>query len=255
MTPYTGYILCTSPRSGSTLLCTLLEATGIAGAPESLFYLPDLEDWRDRLGVPTIADEHAQLTALIAAALEHGRAGTDIFALRQQRHSFAFLCQKLAVLYPDAPTDLARLQRAFGNTLFIHLTREDKVAQAVSYLKAEQTGLWHVAPDGSDFERTGQGAPAYDGDAIRAKVQTLTDYDRDWTAWFAEQGIEPLRLSYDELSTAPIATLHRVLESLGLDPQAAAGIEPGVRKMADARSRDWIARFRAEAGLGAGKGV
>ena len=253
MTRYTGYILCTSPRSGSTLLCTLLEATGIAGAPESLFYPPDLEDWRDRLGVPPIPDERDLLSALVAAALHHGRAGTDIFALRQQRHSFAFLCQKLAVLYPDQPTDLARLQRAFGNPLFIHLTRQDKVAQAVSFLKAEQTGLWHVAPDGSDFERTGQGAPAYDAEKIRAKVETLTAYDSDWTAWFRQQGIEPLRLTYHELSAAPAATLHRVLESLGLDPQAADGIEPGVRKMADARSQDWIARFRAEAGVEAGK--
>ena len=255
MTPYTGYILCTSPRSGSTLLCTLLEATGIAGAPESLFYLPDLEDWRQRLGVPPVPGERDLLTALIAAALHHGRAGTGIFALRQQRHSFAFLCAKLALLYPQEPTDLARLQRAFGKLLFLHLTRQDKVAQAVSFLKAEQTGLWHVAPDGSDYERTGQGEPAYDGDAIRAKVEMLTAYDSDWTAWFHQQGIEPLRLAYHELSAAPAATLRRVLESLELDPQAADGIEPGVRKMADARSQDWIARFRAEAGLGAGKDV
>lgn len=255
MTPYTGYILCTSPRSGSTLLCTMLEATGIAGAPESLFYLPDLEDWRERLGVPLVAGERNLLAALIAAALQQGRAGSDIFALRQQRHSFAFLCAKLAVLYPGEPTDLARLQRAFGNVLFIHLTREDKVAQAVSYLKAEQTGLWHVAPDGSDFERTGEGEPDYDGDRIRAKVETLTAYDSDWTAWFAQQGIEPLRLTYDELSADPVATLRGILDRLGLDPQAADGIEPGVRKMADARSQDWIARFHAELGPEAGTEV
>ena len=53
MTPEQSYIICTSPRSGGTLLCTLLTDTGLAGAPESLFYLPEVEDWARRLGVPS----------------------------------------------------------------------------------------------------------------------------------------------------------------------------------------------------------
>ena len=32
-------------------------------------------------------------------------------------------------------------------------SRENKLAQAVSLIKAEQTGLWHIAPDGTELER------------------------------------------------------------------------------------------------------
>ncbi|HMF66717.1 MAG TPA: Stf0 family sulfotransferase, partial [Phyllobacterium sp.] len=32
-----SYVICGTPRSGSTLLCDLLESTGIAGRPASYF--------------------------------------------------------------------------------------------------------------------------------------------------------------------------------------------------------------------------
>ncbi|MEM7269766.1 MAG: Stf0 family sulfotransferase, partial [Pseudomonadota bacterium] len=46
MAAYASYVICTSPRSGSTLLCSLLKASGVAGAPESLFHEPSVEAWR-----------------------------------------------------------------------------------------------------------------------------------------------------------------------------------------------------------------
>lgn len=84
---------------------------------------------------------------MFAAALFRGRAGGALFALRLQRHSVPFFSAQLARLYPDPSTDLARLTAAFGRLRFIHLSRGDKLAQAVSYVKAQQTGLWHRGAD------------------------------------------------------------------------------------------------------------
>lgn len=249
MARYNSYIICTSPRSGSILLCKLLAATGIAGNPASLFYRPTLPDWLTRLGlilVETVA-ERELLETIFEAANRKERGDTAIFGLRQQRHGFDFLCEKLAILHPGNLSDCERIQRIFGTTLFIHLTRTDKLAQAVSYLKAEQTGLWHLAPDGTELERTAPNrAPVYDRDAIRAHVETMTAYDRAWETWFEREAIAPLRLSYDDLSDDPRATLRTILLHLGLDPAAADRVAPGVRKLADETSREWGARFRAE---------
>lgn len=243
-----GYIVCTSPRSGSTLLCRLLAATGIAGDPESLFFRPSLDDWETGLGLSSEgATGRTRLSAILRAAIRAGCGRTPVFGLRQQRHGFDFLCGQLALFHPDATTDLDRLTRTFGPLRFIHLRRDDKLAQAVSYLKAQQTGLWHVAVDGSDWERTGPPQPpVYDIDRIRDCMRLFESYDRGWNAWFDAQGIVPLRVTYAELSAAPVATLARVLDALGLDPSAASGIAPEVRRMADATSTDWIARFQAE---------
>jgi LPS sulfotransferase NodH len=252
MAHYRSYVICTSPRSGSTLLCRMLADTGITGKPASLFYGPSVEDWLTRMKITPqeSATERDVLETVFRAAIDRGTAGTGLFGLRQQRPSFPFLCEKLTVLYPDEPTDRARLERAFGPTLFIHLTRHDKIEQAVSYLKAEQTGLWHAAADGTELERLSPHRdPSYDRDQIRACVETMTAYDNGWLSWFDQEGITPHRISYKDLSDDPVATLRTLLKRLGLDPAAAADITPSVKKLADETSREWVARFRAEEGL------
>ncbi len=249
MGTYDSYIICTSPRSGSTLLCKLLSATGVAGNPESHFHDPSINEWLgyyDLSADPSLS-EREQLSRIFEAAIEYGTGGTGMFGLRLQRHSFDFFTRKLAVLHPGHASDSARLEAAFGKTLFIHLTREDKVEQAVSYVKASQTGLWHQAPDGRELERLSPPQePAYDGELLRAQYEELTACDRDWIDWFASEQIAPLRLTYAALSADPAGALKEVLSALGLDPALAEGVKPGTAKLADATSREWVERFRSE---------
>ena len=249
---YDAYVLCTSPRSGSTLLCKLLTATGCAGCPASYFHRPSIADWATSVDLPPPApeaDEREALAAIFRAVVVAGSGTTGVFGLRLQRHSFGYFMAKLALLHPDAADDAARFRAAFGRVLFVHLTRGDKIAQAISYVKAEQTGLWHMAPDGTELERLAPPrAPIYDAAAIRASVATMTAYDRDWAAWFEMAGVAPMRLTYDALSADPVDTVAQVLDRLGLDRGAAAGITPGVKKLSDGTNEAWAARFRAEAG-------
>ena len=247
--PYRAYVLCTSPRSGSTLLCRLLAASGIAGQPESYFHAPSVESWAAELSRPPApgGDALAFLRAVVDAAIAEGTAGTGLFGLRLQRHSFDFFLAQLARLHPAPRRDRDRFEAAFGRTLFIHLTRADKLAQAVSIVKAEQSGLWHVRPDGSELERLKPHQdPVYDGAAIRRHRDEMLAMDRQWGDWFAQQGIEPLSLTYDELAADPRATLARVLRALGLDARVAGGVAVGVKRLSDETSRAWVERFQAE---------
>lgn len=249
MARYDSYVICTSPRSGSTLLCKLLTATGVAGNPDSHFHDPSLSDWLryyDLTPGPSLPEREV-LARIFSAAKAEGSLETGMFGLRLQRHSFDFFIEKLAVLHPEHASDSGRLQAAFGRTLMVHLSRRDKVKQAVSYVKAQQTGLWHAAPDGTELERLSPPQePAYDAEAIRARYDEVTAYDRTWEEWFAAEEISPLRLTYEALSSDPIGTLHEMLGALGLDRDAAAGVKPGVARLADGTSRDWVARFRSE---------
>ncbi|MCP5082648.1 MAG: sulfotransferase [Alphaproteobacteria bacterium] len=251
MAKYTSYVICTSPRSGSTLLCQLLAATGVAGKPGSYFHDGSISAWLGYydLTPDEAASEREVLAKIFAAAIAEGSAGTGVFGLRLQRHSFDFFSRKLEVLHPDHSSERERFQAAFGRTAFIHLTRTDKIEQAVSYVKAQQTGLWHAAPDGTELERlsTPQ-SPAYAPDKIAANVEEMTAYDRQWENWFKAEGLTPLLLTYAELSADPVNTLKRVLDHLGLDRDAAHGVEPGVAKLADEMSKSWVARFRSERG-------
>ena len=253
MTNNQSYVICTSPRSGSTLLCRLLGATGVAGKPGSHFHEPSISAWLDYYGLTDKAgdnDRHV-LKRIFDAARAHGTAGTDVFGLRLQRHSFDFFVKQLDVLHPGLASDRARFEAAFGRTFFIHLTRPDKLDQAVSYIKASQTGLWHQAPDGTELERLAPPQkPVYDAAKITRQIAEFEAFDEAWDAWFSKEHIEPLRLTYDGLSADPNGTLANVLDRLGLDRRIAANIHPGIAKLADATNREWVSLYLAETDRG-----
>lgn len=243
-----AYVICTAPRSGSTLLCDLLKSTGVAGEPASWFHNSSLDEWARALGVSaTIADEADYVAELFANARHLGSGGGDVFGLRLQRDSGDFFFATLRQLHPDSKSDVEAFESSFGPTRFIHLVREDKVEQAVSCVRAIQTGLWHVAADGSELERSApHREPAYDAVAIREHVETFLESDRHWSAWFSQQRITPMRVSYDLLAREPGSVLRGALANLGLDPTLADDVTPGLQKMADAVSEEWVSRFRAE---------
>ena len=246
---YKSYIICATPRSGSTLLCKLLSATGVAGDPNSYFHQPNISAWLKSLDLtPDIsATRQETLRAVLSAAQQKGLGDTDIFGLRLMRKSFDFLMQQLDLLYPNLASDKERFNAAFGRTLYIHLTRSDKLAQAISLVKANQTGLWHMAPDGTELERMAPPqAPTYDPAQIEQQLQELTAYDGAWENWFKTEKITPLHATYEALAADPTGSLAQILDSLGLDNNAALGIKPGVAKLADDISVLWAQRFRVE---------
>ena len=246
---FDSYVICTTPRSGSTLLCKLLADTGVAGNPDSYFHRPSITAWLDHFDLTPddTVPERDVLRSVFRAAIAKGSLDTGVFGLRMQRESFGFFARKLAVLHPGLSSDIERFHAAFGRTLFIHLSRRDKVQQAISNVKAQQTGLWHAAPDGTELQRLSPARePVYDAAAIRAKVEEVTALDRDWERWFASEAVAPLRLDYEGLAADPLQTLRHVLDALGLDRKAASGVKPGVAKLADETSKVWEARFRSE---------
>ena len=243
-----SYIICTSPRSGSTLLCHLLRATGVAGRPGSLFHVPRLDGWLNDYGLSEtkFATHQDALRAVFAKAREKGAGGTALFGLRMQRPSFPFFMAQLAQLHPGLPNDRARIEAAFGPTLFVYLNRADKLDQAISRVKAEQTGLWHRAADGSELERNGPPAePSYDAAAIAHHLDALTQMDAEWAAWFAAQKVSPMRIEYRALSANPRAELARILAALNLAPEIANQTAIPTAKLADDINTQWRERFRA----------
>lgn len=249
MGPFKSYVICTSPRSGSTLLCRLLGEAGTAGAPESHFHAPSLDKWLGYYGLQNddFSTRQDALKAVFKSAYERGKGASDIFGLRLQHQSVDFFTEQLRVLYPSLPDDTSRIDAAFGKTLFIHLTRENKLDQAISYVKATQSGLWHKASDGTELERLSEPKePAYDADAIAAQLELSVQMETEWEAWFAAEKITPLRITYQDLAAAPYATLERVLHSLDLKCKPRENTTLPVAKLADATNRDWAERFRSE---------
>ena len=245
----TSYIICATPRCGSTLLCDLLHDTGVAGNPHSFFRREDFAEWAEEFNVPVAEwpDHQAFDQSYLEAAVKYGTGTTQLFGMRLMWESLGDLSFRLENLFPGLPGDSARFQAAFGLPVYLHLSREDKVAQAVSRCKAQQTGLWHVDADGTERERIkAGGTPSYDGKELAKLLTELEDHDAAWARWFTRQGLVPVSITYEMLSSDPQATLALVLSALGQDETIAETVEPRTARLADKESREWADRFRAE---------
>ncbi|QIG50209.1 Stf0 sulfotransferase [Nordella sp. HKS 07] len=246
---FDAYIICGTPRTGSTLLCDLLASTKRAGNPDSFYGRKFLAWWAGEWNLPSpdTMSEHDYNLVYLNAAIKVGKGGTDISGLRLMWENLGELSAILDQIHPGLPSDRARLEKAFGKILYLHLSRENKLAQAVSLIKAEQTGLWHVAPDGTEIERLSPPKdPEYDFERIRRELAELEDYDVAWNSWFAEQDITPLRIGYETLSADPAATLTRICAALGISAPDADKVKPGVAKLSDETSLDWMRRYRMD---------
>src|SRR6185437_14862628 len=89
-----GYVVCCSPRSGSTLLCEGLAATGRAGMPDELFDLrSDITAyWSERCGATTRPEYFDKV--VVATRTRNGVFGTKLHwtALEGLREA---LCENL----------------------------------------------------------------------------------------------------------------------------------------------------------------
>lgn len=143
----------------------------------------------------------------------------------------------------------ASLEAAFGPILYVHVSRNHKVAQAISRLWAEQSGLWHLAADGSVLEGTTSPRPvAYDGAPIAELVAELESDEVAWCAFLEARGINSLRLVYEEAAGDPQAAVASILAALALDPAVIRAAPIRTAQLSDEESRRWIERFRQEQG-------
>ena len=247
---FNAYIICTTPRSGSTLLCRLLASTGRTGNPDSFYHRPHfMAEWATEWGVAeSEADSPGTFDrSYLAAAIEAGRAGTGIFGMRLQYSYLTLLSRTLDLIYPGLESDADRFVCAFGEPLYIHLSREDKVAQAVSLIRAEQSGLWHLSADGTAYERVGTPQdPYYDFDRIHREVATLSAEDAAWSGWFIAQKIEPHRVSYEMLSEHSNDTLQGIFQALGGSLKGIDTVAPSLSKLSDTVNAEWIERYNVD---------
>ncbi|WP_240233531.1 Stf0 family sulfotransferase [Devosia lacusdianchii] len=247
--PFSAYVICGTPRSGSTLLCEMLAASGVAGRPHSFYRQQSITHWADRWGVDYAGgvDTRDFDQRYLTAMLREGTTRTGVFGIRIMWGSVAEASMRLERAQ-GGNTDVAeRFAQAFGPTLYIHLTRNNKVAQAVSLLRAERSGLWHLSADGSVLEGADKPeAVAYDADRLAAIVAELESDDAAWEGFFAERQIKPLRLVYETMTADPQNALASILSALGRDPAIASTVPVKTAKMGDATNTEWAERFERE---------
>jgi LPS sulfotransferase NodH len=244
--PTSSYLICATPRSGSTLLCDLLERTGVAGHPAEHFEtLPETgrprqpEDYlgqvyqevREILGGCPRTGETAEPEP-IEAVLERGTTPNGMFGTKVMWPYLEGLAWRLGHPAPD----YRALRETFPRLRLVHSSRRDRVRQGISLWRAVQTWSWRHEPSADRTE------PVFHRGAIERLARLLDDEDAAWERFFAESGVEPVRVVYEDLAADPRGTIARVLDALDLPVPPDAGTRTALARQADELSEDWAAR-------------
>jgi LPS sulfotransferase NodH len=264
-----SYVVCATPRSGSTLLCELLKSTGVAGRPEEYFeatletglpphpgdYLAGLP--RTGAGIrdddtPPRAPSYSSLLGL-ESYREHlertARLGTTengVFSVKLMWRHLPDL-QALASQLPEyAGLELhPLLTKLLGDPCYVWVTRGDKVRQAVSMWRALQTRTWRLEHPRETDEAA---SLRYSFEGVDHLVRSLAAEDRAWGDHFEAHAIPALKILYeDDLERDRSETVERVLTYIGVAARDGWHAAEPMHRQADALNEDWVATYLHDA--------
>ena len=76
-------------------------------------------------------------------------------------------------------------------------------------------------------------------------MRTIHQHNAAWREWFAEFGISPHVVRYEDLAADMVEVTRGILDFLGLSLPAGREIRPRHRRQADRLNDEWINRYRA----------
>jgi trehalose 2-sulfotransferase len=190
--PHNAYAICMTPRSGSNFLVRCLTETALLGRPGEYLHRNEpsaMPSIVARFGTPT-------LDAVMAEVMHRTRSPNGVFGIKLH----------IGMLLPLLVE--GTFERAFAGAKFLYTTREDLLAQAISFARASITGAWlsknEAAPAEFSFE------------AIHGAVRHISHMMGQWETFFALHGIRPLRITYEEIDRDVDGVIARVSEHLGV---------------------------------------
>lgn len=225
-----SYVIATSPRSGSNLLCESLAQAGIAGKPAEL-------GLKFRGSVPF--DEYVR-ARVRAFTTDNGVSGVKLF--------WGQLQLMVREYHPTSDSD-GLLDHFFPEAKYIQLVRRDRRGQAISLYRAVATNEFRRRSGVINRQITGPD-PEFDGNAIRRLEDDLDRQEAAWRESFRRRRIVPLVLEYESLVNQRSEEVARVLGFIGQDPAAAFTIpEPRLLRQADSKTAEWRQLLDAEDAL------
>jgi trehalose 2-sulfotransferase len=281
--PDRSYLVCATPRSGSTLVCHALEETGVAGHPEEYFealrhsgrprrpeeYFLGVEDQsiRDHLGERSVGSDpqprsplwsRAAYDRYLEWAFETGTTDNGIFGAKLMWGYFGEFVSLLRNIPRCRDVPLAELMpTVFPDLTFVRVVRANKVRQAVSLWKAVQTATWRedqasakaasVEEDGSppyrSFIEEHRPQLRFHYRAIDHLLEGLMIEEASWDAFFEHIGVKPILVLYENFAADYETSTLNLLERLGLSCADDFEFEPRMKRQSDRINDDWTKRY------------
>ena len=230
--PEISYAILTTPRSGSTYLCDLLDSTNIAGRPRE-----HLRFAAQELALYCNFD----YLRLLNNVMQYCTTDNGVFGTKIISH-FLF---ELKQTKPDFKQIFKSIDK------FILLIRKDKLAQAVSLVLAQKTEIWHLHTNKKDPTYQSKLANIEIDRALLDDVEQKYDFIHRQEArlkrMLANHQQEPLEIFYEDILEDAPGEIERILDFLAIaKPESyVPRINSGVKKMPSEISQEIMRQYRA----------
>lgn len=243
-TPTQHLLLCATHRTGSNLLEQYLKASLVAGRPREYYSRSLSKELAERLHLPNPEQDFLSYFRAIT-----GRWTTEngVFAAKIMWRHLQVVQTRLAAVAQGAAlvraTPWETLLALHPNPMVVHVTRRDKVRQAISMVRAKQTGVFSTVH--LDYGRKEAGEDgAYDYHVLRYHVEKLTAEDAAWTDLFRQHQVPVQQIVFEEFIKDPRGQTIGLLQALKLpEPHTWHWPEVTIRKQSDATSAEWLDRY------------
>ena len=228
--PLRTYVICASPRSGSTLLTTLLHGTGRMGVPAEYFNPRFLQPALGRRFGATGEGGILRAGDYLAALMDSRATANGVFGVK-------ILFSQLQLWLPVRP-----FRTMLAGTTFVWLRRRDTLGQALSMALAQATQVWHRGVG----DPLADAAPAYDGGALRRALGIVLAEDHGWHQFFTANRIQPMTIAYEDLVADPDRACRSLAEAIGIGDLPHIGMERAItRPTAGVAHEEWRRHWQA----------
>lgn len=237
--PIESYVVCSTARSGSGLLCRGLASTGAVGAPLEYFNPIHRKTLSDRWGCGSDLDSYVEALHLRRST------PTGIFGSKVHWEQLSQVRAETLGLPDDRFTPTMTdglLERLFPKPRFIRIIRLDIDRQAVSFWRATNSNVWSVGVD--DTAQTDELTP-YSFEGIDRCRRVIENGELCWERLIRQRGGDALVVTYEELTSDFVGTIKRVVRFISPGLEVAVPV-PSTRVLGDEHSRELLERFRAE---------
>jgi LPS sulfotransferase NodH len=181
----TRYIICSSPRTGSTLLGQMLKDSNCAGDPLEYFNPQYFQALRRRFNASAKFDEITQLLE------SHRTSPNGIFGIQIHWSHFSKIFQ-------NNPHERDLFFRNFDKVIFIR--RKDKIAQAISLYRATTTKLWSSVDEDQIKTAYYKDDEYFDPEALTRFLHYVIYQDEGWLKYLNANNKSYKTLFYEDIT-------------------------------------------------------
>lgn len=230
------------------MLCEALKASGFAGRPEEWFYNAWLGGYTKFAGLPApLSDDPSpdELRESLAQLSSRGSSPNGVFGVKVMWNYWPKVVALLRrMLEKVSGDDLDVLRACLPQPRFLRISRRDRVAQAVSWAKGEQSGRFSSTQKAAGGVRL-----EYDYGQIRRHFVHINEAERGWDEFFESRRVEPFSFDYEDFVANYDQLLHRVLGYLEIEAPVGHVFKQPLERQADQLNIEWAERFRRDHGL------